>query len=558
MAGGKETGRQKMIGMMYLVLTALLAMNVSKEILQSFVVINKALEITNENFNSKNQTTYNLFDKAEMNDKTKVKPFNDKAKQIKGMADELDVYINDLKKMVIAYTEGHITNAQQHEGTEVLEEVADSLLILNNASAKDNYDKPTEMMLGSDEANPKTADIQWSALQLKGKIEDYREKVRGILVQGVGEERAAQVNLGLELGDVPTPEKNVFDPWEMGYFYHLPLAAVVTNLTKFQTDIRNAEADAVKALYGNISADDFKFDKLDVKVIPSSNYVILGDSFSADVFVAAYSTTQNPVLEASTSIDTTGGTVKIVGDPDADAVTVANGVGQYRVKPTSEGLVEWGGVIKIKKPNGEYAPYSFKHEYMVAKPTLVVSPTAMNVFYRGLDNPVEVSVPGVPTEQLNVNISNGAKSSGKGKFTVKPGKGKTCVVSVSADLNGTNKSFGKMEFRVKNVPDPKPYFAGITGSGNVQLKKLKAAQGVLAKMENFEFDLKFNVISFVMSATVKGKVVDQKSNGGRVTGNMKTLINSMRPGSKLYIEKIKARGPDGSVRDLGTVVLKVI
>lgn len=182
----------------------------------------------------------------------------------------------------------------------------------------------------------------------------------------------------------------------------------------------------------------------------------------------------------------------------------------------------------------------------------------MNVMYRGLDNPIEVSVPGVATDLLQVNVTNGAKSGSKGKFTVKPGKGKECIVSVSANINGKTQNFGKATFRCKNVPDPKPKFAGVVGGGNVKYSAMKSAQGLIAEMENFEFDLKFKIISFTISATVKGKVVDQVSNSNALTSAQKTVLAAIKPGQKFYVEGIKAKGPDGTIRNLGSMSFKVL
>jgi gliding motility-associated protein GldM len=244
---------------------------------------------------------------------------------------------------------------------------------------------------------------------------------------------------------------------------------------------------------------------------------------------------------------------------DTSAITIKDGSARYAIPASTEGVKEWGGVIEIKGPDGNWRPFLVpKQSYTVAKPALVVSPTAMNVFYRGLENPVEVSVPGVPTDKLEISISNANKSGSNGIFMVKPGKGTDCEVSVSAEINGKKQNFGKKPFRVKNVPDPKPYFAGKTGSTNISRKDLISAPGVIAKMENFEFDLRFQIISYVVSATVKGKVAEQTCTGPALTSNAKTIIKELKPGQKIYIEKIKAKGPDGSVRDIGNISLTVI
>lgn len=546
MAGGKETGRQKMIGMMYLVLTALLAMNVSKDILDAFVVINEGLETTNKNFMAKNDVAYAQFESANANDPLKVGKFYTKAKRAKGLADEVFLHIAELKRHLVAVTSGK-------QGIQDVE--ADSLFLLKNVEMKDNYDIPTGTMIGSEPASPK--DGEWTAVELKGKIDNFQQEMLFLIEDET--ERSAMA-LGLDTDGEYINGSGQSETWILANFYHLPLAAVVTNLSKIQADIRNAESDIVKALYRNVSADDFKFDTLAAKVIPQSNYVLQGDSFRADVFVAAFSKTQKPRFRVNTDYSSGNDSAELDFDAlDSSNVRIAGGMAKYTVAASSEGTKEWGGIIQIKGPDGSWRSYNVpRQSYTVAKPALVVSPTAMNVFYRGLDNPVEVSVPGVPTEALKVAMSNGAKSGRNGAFKVRPGKGQAVIISVSADINGKNTSFGKKEFRVKNVPDPKPYFGGKTGSDNIPRKNLLAAKGVIAKMENFEFDLRFDIISYQVSATVRGNVVEQPCRGPALSGNAKKIIGELKSGQKLYLEKIKAKGPDGTIRDLGTIALKVI
>jgi gliding motility-associated protein GldM len=547
MAGGKETPRQKMIGMMYLVLTALLAMNVSKDILDAFVIINDGLEVTNKNFMAKNEYTYAQFDAAKANDPAKVAEFYNKAQRAKGLSDEVYHHIENLKHYLIAMT----------SGKQSIEEVeADSLFELKNVDSKDNYDIPTLHLIGAEPANPR--DGEWSAKELKDKIDNFKQEML-YLFDDEAERNA--LSLGLNTDQEFKNASGVTETWITANFYHLPLAAVITNLSKMQADIRNAEADIIKALFRNISADDFKFDTLAAKVIPRSTYVIQGDSFIADVIVAAFSTTQPPRMGLAKQFSDTNDmpVYKDFAELDSNNITMHKGAARYAVLASSEGTHEWGGVIQIKGPDGNYRSFNIpRQSYTVAKPALVVSPTAMNVFYRGLDNPVEVSVPGVPTEKLEISISNASKSGGNGNFMVRPGQGGTCDVSVSAEINGKKQNFGRKEFRVKNVPDPKPFFGGKTGSDNIPTKDLLAAGGVIAKMENFEFDLRFEIISYVVSATIRGNVVEAPCSGPALSDNAKKIRSELKPGQKLYIEKIKAKGPDGTIRDLGTVALKVI
>ncbi|MEX2596979.1 MAG: gliding motility protein GldM [Salibacteraceae bacterium] len=547
MAGGKETPRQKMIGMMYLVLTALLAMNVSKDILDAFVVINEGLETTNKNFMAKNEFTYTQFEKAKANDPEKVIEFFNDAMKAKDLSDELYLHIEELKKYLIARTSG--------KGS--IEEVeADSLFELKNVDSKDNYDIPTLHLIGGDPTNP--IEAEWSAMELKGKIDNFRQELL-YLFEDETERDALQ--LGLSTDYSQKNASGVMEDWITANFYHLPLAAVVTNLSKIQADVRNAEADIIKAIYRNISADDFKFDTLAAKVIPRSTYVVQGDSFVADVIVAAFSTTQPPRMRLATEFNDTNDmpVYDKFEDLDSTHVRVVDGAARYAIPATTEGIKEWGGVIQIKGPDGSYRSFKVpRQSYTVAKPALVVSPTAMNVFYRGLDNPVEVSVAGIPTDKLEIAISNASKSGSNGDFKVRPGSGQQCVVTVSAEINGKKQNFGKKEFRVKNVPDPKPYFGGKSGSDNIPQRDLLAAGGIIAKMENFEFDLRFDIVSYVVSATIRGKVVEEACRGPELSQNAKKIRAEMKSGQKIYFEKIKAKGPDGTVRDLGTIALKVI
>lgn len=542
MAGGKLPPRQKMIGMMYLVLTALLAMNVSKEVLNSFVVINDGLQTTNKNFGQKNTATYARFEAAEAVDPIKVKPWREKADVVKEESHALVAHLDSLKRHVIMKT------------AKYTKETPDSMYVLRNVDSKDNYDIPTNIMIGAEPSAPKEG--KYTARELREKIEHFKTSIVSLFDPQKDIDVIKSIEAGLELKEVTQPGHGT-ESWENGNFYHLPLAAVVTNLSKIQADIRNAEAEATTALLSNIGANDFKFDTLAPYVIPNTNYVILGDTYRADVIVAAFSTTQEPKLQ----IGAVDSTTMEVTEPDSAGVTVNRGVASYTVVPSSEGETVWGGIIKIKKPDGTYTGYPFESKFMAAKPTLVVSPTAMNVFYRGLDNPVDISVPGVPTEILKPSVTNGSISPApgkKGSYIVKPGKGRESVVSVSAEMNGETKRFGEMQFRVKNVPDPTASFAGVQGSGTLPKTKLMAAAGVLAKMENFEFDLKFTVIEFSISMNYKGNLVEKKTKGNRVSAEMKNLLQAAKKGSKVFIEGIKAKGPDGSVRNLGAISIKVV
>jgi gliding motility-associated protein GldM len=192
------------------------------------------------------------------------------------------------------------------------------------------------------------------------------------------------------------------------------------------------------------------------------------------------------------------------------------------------------------------------------QPSAIAIPAATQVLYRGVENPIQLFTSGINPEDVNVLISNGNLKKTSGGYTILPNKSPSVTLTVQDISDSDTAVLNQMEFKVKNMPDPKPFFGGKTGSDNIPKRDLLAAQGVVAKMENFEFDVKFDVISYTVSATVRGNVVEAPCRGARLTGDARTIIRELKSGQKLYIEKIKARGPDGTVRDLGTIALRVI
>jgi len=567
MAGGKETPRQKMIGMMYLVLTALLALNVSKEILNSFVLINDSLKATNENFQGKNDALYQAFAIAESNDKAKVKPWHDKAKEVRKSADELVRHIELLKGVLIAETDkmedtakviGYIRTSLDPNATEASRKeakmMADSLFSLRNVNSKDNYDTPTNIMIGGEEGKLKEG--PWTAYELVAKIGTFKENLIGLLdSSGSSIAEGLRVNFDtekkLKISDAAS------EPWPLANFYHIPLAAVVTNLSKVQTDVRNAEADVVKYLLGKVDASDFKFDTLAAKLIAPS-VVFEGDEYSAEMFVAAFSTTQNPDVWLG---DFDSVAQKFRGSIDSNSVEVAKGVGTYKLRASGEGVKKWGGAIRVKAPSGAYNYYPFKSEYMVMKTGVVVSPTKMNVLYRGVKNPISVSVPGVPPENVKASITvgnlNQAAGQPKGNYIAEiMSPGTEAIVKVTANVGGKDRPMGEFKFRVKEVPPPVGYIAGVS-SGNVPVAQLAAAPTVIPKMENFDFELYFQVTKFELVYSLGGSDIKTVPvQGNRLPASDLTAIKSLKKGSRVWIENIEAVMLDENQRPVSGVTPK--
>ncbi len=526
-----------MIGMMYLVLTALLALNVSKEILNSFILINDSLLVTNTNFTSKNQSQYDAFGVALANDEIKVRPYYTKALKVKESADELYKHIELLKQKLIERTDKlDSTEIAKLRSAGDLDSVA-SIFSLRNVNSKDNYDTPTNIMIGGEEGKLKEG--QWTAKQLMDMISAFRNELSDKVDPKNGQPiiNALKKNFNTDtMLQISASEKQ---NWAMANFYHIPLAAVITNLSKIQTDVRNAESDVVKYLYGEVDASDFKFDTLAAKII-APNLVFQGDEYNAEIFVAAFSTTQNPQVQIG-KVDTS--TNSIVGSIDTTSVVVDRGVGTYTVKASREGLQEYSGIIKVKAPSGKFLSYPFKGEYMVMKSGVVVSPTKMNVLYRGVKNPISISVPGIAPELVKPSMTNGSlrpdAKEGKGNYIAEVKGGNEAIVKVSAEVNGKQRPMGDFKFRVKEVPPPVATIAGME-EGLVSANRLAAAPTVIPKMKNFDFELFFKVTKFDLVYQVGTDLITKPVTGSRIPADAINQIKRLRKGSRIYIENIKA------------------
>ncbi|HRH01991.1 MAG TPA: gliding motility protein GldM [Bacteroidia bacterium] len=544
----KGTPRQKMIGMMYLVLTALLALNVSKEILDSFIIVNDGLEKTNENFSKKNEKVYSDFEAANTKDPKKTGPYYERAKKAQKISADLIKYVKSIKTKLLSETD------------KITMETADSMH-LEYLQSKDNYTIPSEIMIGSNPETPKTG--EYTAADLKAKINAARAEFIKLFDNPPGQELFLPVvkqqmenKLGMKTPD-PKPKEGEVRTWETTNFEHIPLAAIITILSGIQADVKNAEADVVNQLFQSVKGQDFTFDKLSAKVIAKSSYIIAGDEYSADVLLVASNSTTNPKIIV-------GDTSKLKSGGEGKELPVEGGLGKYTIRTSAEGLQKWSGVIKVEKPGrpGEFDSYPFSSEYQVAKPAAAVSATKMNVFYIGVDNPVDISAAGVAPENIVASLAgNGGTltklSSGKYNVRVVSGSNK-CTISVGAKMGTTTRPMGTpFEFRVKQLPTPTAFVAG-ANSGTLKKGLIVASGNVIPKMENFDFDLKIQIVSFKMSTIVKGLLKEEVSNSGAFTAAQTAMIQGIPTNGKLFFEEIKAKMPDGTTRTLNSIIFKVL
>lgn len=569
MAGGKETPRQKMIGMMYLVLTALLAMNISKDVLNAFLQINQGLLRTSAILEGKAQATLAGLNNPKPEDAEKAKPYQVKAKEVADKADALIAYFQELKARTMASSMKGTPDGSGFEDFMVDGKALDPA----SPDGKLKVTKPDEnqnnttLLVGSKPQDPRTD--PFSANELKRKLEEYRDFLKGVSVVDItGAENKLSDDLRASIDSSFTfydkEFEGIVEKWETSNFFHTPLVAVIATMTRLETDVLNAKTAVISELASKINATDMKFTDVTVAVVPQQSYVLKGDEYTAEVYLAAYN--KNSQTKIYIGGEYSGDKAPepsafTPGSPDA----VSNEEGKCIFKKNTGGMSlgahGYRGMIGYMK-NGkeEFIPFVMP-PFFVGEPALVVSPTQMNVFYRGLPNPVEISVPGVDKSAVKASIS-GATMSGpdaKNEYIVKPGTGTEAIISVTATINGKETKMGDKKFRIKPIPDPIPSFNGKRPYDNtMSLSDAGAAAGLRAAMENFDFDVKPEMKSWVISIVSGGSYKEFNCNGAAVNPDFTTAVKKAKKGDKIFIEQIMVKMPDGVDRKLPPITLKLI
>jgi len=505
MAGGKESARQKMINIMYLVLLAMLALNVSDTILNAFKNINDSLQTSRKNVDNSVSQLFAAFEQTKLKDEpARAKPIYENAKKAQAIASELNTYIEGLKT--------EFTNAGQGISPET-----------GDLVERSNLDIAPDIMV-----NKKKGE------ELQKRINDTREKLLALL----DPKERGNVTFSLEAKD---PEKaiNGKKKWvDINFGEGTPLTAAMTILSKIQSDAKNAESDVVKRIFGKMDQAVVNLDKFAAVAVAPTSYVIQGQPYTAEVFLTAYDSRANPAITVNGS-----------------SLSVKDGRGMYQTI-ASEGMHSWVGRIRVKQTDGTFKEYTTpEQKFQVARPSAVVSPDKMNVFYIGVPNPVSVSAPGIPKENLKVSMSSGSLSGSAGKYVATVSSAGTVNVTVSAEINGKTQTIGATEFRVKRIPDPVAKFAGKTG-GKMASVVIKSQDRLFAVLENFDFDASFKVTRFNMLVQKpRADAAQYQGNGNTLSPEMRSALSGVTPGSTVVFYNIIAVGPDGGQRELNSIAL---
>jgi gliding motility-associated protein GldM len=563
MAGGKETPRQKMIGMMYLVLTAMLALNVSKSILDAFITIDEqALEQNNvlvKSINGIGSTiSFRVQDPQSMKTAREIDTIYQAVKVVSNKVD--DHFYSEMNRLM-AETEGDNSWFKKDNKTQLT-----TYRPLQEIGKKDDYDTPSRLF-GLDEGKGKK-----DGMLLRQKLIDYRNELILTSAHDVKDDKNIVHSFGKEvLKDYKTfaahlkqdkhpntivllemyssltkPEKIIQGrdkenkPWNVAMFFHQPMIGVVSTMTSMRNDIRVAQEKASKMLLSRIDKPMMNINKIDAQVLASTQYLNVGEKLDISIGIVAYDSTKK--YPAKYRMATSGDYVI------ADS-------GSFTLNAGSPGERNLEGFLDVEI-NGEVTPLPFSFKYTVGKPSASVAAPELNVMYRGYDNKIQAVASGYPPSDVTTSCSGCSSFSKSGDLYIAKVKGgKEATIYVKA----AGKTIGEQKFRIKPLPKPQPYFGGQTyGKKTIKTGILKQTPPLTAKLADSPLNVSFSVKSFSLDVIVNGNIVSDKSKGGSLTPKMKNMVKNSKRGQKIYIYDVKVAGPDGKEKSIGGLTLKVI
>ncbi len=515
MSGAKncpETPRQKMIGMMYLVLTAMLALNVSADILKGYQKVDDSLHATINSAEDRNEILMARIAARNEENPAKVGEWYERAKEATAKSNELFDYIKNFKYEILKIADGAKADP---EGVKV--------------GAQDNTHAAHEYAI-----------TKGNYKELKKKIEEYKQYVTEAFRLSLAAEdqsKADTYELLFSTAETKNREgENI--AWEMSMFSEMPLAASITMLSKYQGDIRSAEADLIQYFMSQTEAKDFKVNSIEAVVIPESKNVVSGGQYRGRIILAAVDTTATPRIVVG------GSELK---DPKGNFSFGASGIGDHKIQ----------GTLYVKDPvTGEDVAYNFSDDYTVMAPAVTIANTEMNVVYMGYSNKISISVPGIPSEKLSVSCPNATLTkTGSGTYVCSPKTYQDVVISVSATVDGKTSSFGSQKFRVKTLPDPTAFLRFKDANGNYVLynpnvnNKHKLTRGNLGEAEMIAeyadglLQATFKIQSFnLLLSDGRGGFTTTQSDGPNFTSAQRNNLMKVKSGTKIFFDKIKVTG----------------
>jgi gliding motility-associated protein GldM len=554
MSGAKETPRQKMIGMMYLVYTALLAMNVSKDILNAFDIVNTGVQETNVTIAARIDNQYDAIKKnfeLESGNETAIENWN-KAQALQQKSTELINYIeNDVKWALVSKVEGLTVDQAVEKGLIIDKDVMKGERYMYNINTskigtRDNYNDPTAFMLGSVATGNEG---KGPAYDLANKIREYRKFIEDEIYQGEGQVIGLDVKEGTAYHE-GADDKGDGITWEQYNFYHTVLPADVTLLNKIVSEVQNAESAALTKL-SNFHENDFTFDSIGAKVLAESSYIITGQEYRADALVTAW---KNEEITAHVLVGSNANEDAIMSQ--GTEIKSENGTIKLRFPAGGVGEKEYHGIIEMLDPKTkEMVKYPFSGKYTVAAPSVTISPTKMNVVYSGIDNPISVSAAGFANNKVSVSAPGASLSrTGDGNYMLKVTDGNAKTIKITASAEG--RALGSVEMRVKPLPKPTARIENVGADGKVGKSALIAAGRIIAEMKDFDFEgVSYNVVGYTMKYKTKsGSNKETKVEGGKFSGEILSVLNGAQTGDMYVFTAIRVRGNDNKEKVLDNAI----
>lgn len=517
MAGNntKLSPRQKMINLMYIVLTAMLALNVSSDVLNGFRQVEEGLGRTTSTAAVRNDALYQqLADFNEQNPEKGGVWYNESL-ELRDQTSKLYNYIDSLKLLIARKADGKDAD-------------------LKNIKSQDDLEAASYVMLSPSMRH---------GGRLRESIDNYRTYVSALMPDSV--KRATVEECLSTKVNTRTEQINPI-VWETTLFENMPVVAAITILTKMQSDVLYVENLALNTLITNIDASDVRVNKLDAFVIPNSKNIMRGSKYSANIVLAAIDTTQVPNIYI-----------------DGKQLPQSNN-GLYEVVCGSTGVFDFAGYLEVPHGDGTMTRHDFSSSYTVVEPTATVSATMMNVMYAGIANPLSISVPGIPNNAVQATMTNGTLTRTGDLWEARPTTvGEDAVITVTATIDGHSQTVATTSFRVRRLPDPTPYIPYKDANGQEQHYKggkpfskglLRGATTLGAAIDDGLVNVTFNVTSFeLVTFDQMGNALLEKSEGGNFSKRQNDAINRLSRGKRFYISNIKAIGPDGVPRDLSPI-----
>jgi gliding motility-associated protein GldM len=530
--------RQLMINLMYLVLTALLAMNVSNEILNAFKIVDKSINSSSTNISKKNVATIKNFEDALEDDKIKANPVKyKKVQDFLALAKQAVVIGDQMEKELLAYKQMIITKSGGMDPQ-------NPALLLR----EDDLDAATNVMIEGDK----------KGVEMKGKLQKFMTELAALVPTGDEAMSLASKNESMEklLPIDLTSEKSESNPdgdWSYANFHMVPAVGAVTIMDKYINDVKNSQSIVMDELwakaFGEQRSQTIVFDTYDLMVSSPNTYLLPGEKIQVNAMLGAFNqNSKNLSIRA-------GGQNLAINKGIASFNTTASGKGEQKIV-FSASFVD----PNTQKPMS----YTKEFKYYVGEAQASISLDKMNVFYIGVPNPITFSASGVPAGNIKYTSENctltPTPAAGVNKYEVNvTTPGAKAKITLSATLSdGTTKSFGTYEYRVKRIPDPYPSIANKRG-GSIAVNELKAQQAIFAKLDNFDFDAKFVVTSYTVTYLPRrGDAMEAQSNsqyltGPNANGPVNDILSKLKVGDKIFFENIKAVGPDKQTRSIGSI-----